>query len=237
MTDERVLVTTTRTRVSGALVDAGALFVVDKRVGSPRMVLLDTRGASFDALASDGKTAFVATSDARLVAVGVSGFETTSLATLDAPAVTVVTAGEYVYVASAQGVVSRVSKKGGAVDVVANVAGPIRGLAVDDAAAYVATATTPDAPAAIVRTPFDGSEPKVLTKGSEPCAMIRDGRSLFWTSLSAADATDAAGAAKTSPKGEVRRLSLEGGVAATVATGAFSACAIAADQNNLYFET
>jgi hypothetical protein len=62
--------------------------------------------------------------------------------------------------------------------------------------------------------------------------MIRDGRRLFWTSITAST-TDTTKLGK----GEVLRLSLDGGEVATVASGAFSACAIAADKDSLYFAT
>jgi hypothetical protein len=61
--------------------------------------------------------------------------------------------------------------------------------------------------------------------------MIRDGRRLFWTSLVPSMPASPAQPAK----GEVRRLALEGFEVATVSSGPFSACAIAADKDSLYF--
>jgi hypothetical protein len=229
MTDDRVVFTTHRTLLSGTLVEAGALFVVDKRVGAAQMLGIDRQGASFDALATDGRTAFVATSDARILSVAVAGGATTSVAALDAPAVALAVSGDYVYFATSAGSLSRVAKKGGAPEGLATITGDIRGLDADDAAVYVATGATE---AGIVRVALDGSDVKVLSSGGEPCAMIRDGRSLFWTSLAPAPV-----AADALAKGEVRRLSLDGGEVATVASGAFSACAIAADKDSLYFAT
>jgi hypothetical protein len=232
MTGERVVFTTHRTRLSGELVEAGALFVADKRVGPPEMIGIDRQGASYDALATDGTTAFVATSDARVVATPVAGGSTTVLATLEAPAVSLAAAGEYVYFATDLGAVGRVAKKGGAVEALATITGDIRGLDADDVAVYVATGAAEETPAGIIRVPLDGTEVKVLASGTEPCAMIRDGRRLFWTSVGAAPAGPA-----TLANGEVRRLSLDGGEVATVASGSFSACAIAADHDSLYFAT
>jgi hypothetical protein len=48
--------------------------------------------------------------------------------------------------------------------------------------------------------------------------MVRDARRLFWTA-----------------SGDVQSLPLDGGPAATVATGPFAACAIAADADDLFF--
>lgn len=232
MTADRVVFTTHRTRLSGELVEAGALFVADKRVGPAQMLSIDRQGASYDALATDGASAFVATSDARLLSVPVAGGTTVTLAALDAPAVAVTTSGDYVYYATDAGALGRVAKKGGAAEPLATITGDIRGLDADGAAVYVATGAAEETPAGIVRVPLDGTEVKVLASGSEPCAMIRDGRRLFWTSLGAASADP-----KTLAKGEVRRLSLDGGDVTTVASGSFSACAIAADRDSLYFAT
>lgn len=232
MTDDRVVFTTHRTRLSGELVEAGALFVADKRVGPAEMLSIDRQGASYDALATDGTTAFVATSDARLLGVPVAGGATVTLAALEAPAVALVTNGDYVYFATEAGALARVAKKGGTAEPLATITGDIRGLDADDAAVYVATGAAEETPAGIVRVPLDGTDVKVLASGNEPCAMIRDGRRLFWTSLGAAPADPDALA-----KGEVRRLSLDGGEVATVASGSFSACAIAADRDSLYFAT
>jgi len=226
MTDDRVIFTTRSTTIGGERVEAGALFVADKRVGPALMLAVDRQGASFDALAADGTTAFVATSDARLVSVPVAGGATKVVASLDAPAVALAESGDYVYFATNAGALARVAKKGGEVEPLATLTGAIRGLQADDAAVYVATGASEESAAGIVRVALDGTV-KVLTSGAEPCAMIRDRRSLYWTSLGAGAVA----------KGEVLHLSLDGGPVATVASGAFSACAIAADKDSLYFAT
>lgn len=226
MTDDRVIFTTRSTTIGGERVEAGALFIADKRVGPALMLAVDRQGASFDALAADAATAFVATSDARLLSVPVAGGATKIVASLDAPAVALAEAGEYVYFATSSGALARVAKKGGDVEPLATLTGAIRGLQADDAAVYVATGASEESAAGIVRVALDGTV-TVLTSSAEPCAMIRDGRSLYWTSLGA-------GAV---PKGEVLRLALDGGKVATVASGSFSACAIAADKDSLYFAT
>ena len=232
MTADRVVFTTHDTFVGGERVAAGALFVADKRVGPALLLTVDHQGASFDALTTDGTTAFIATSDARLLGAPVAGGAATTLATLAAPAVALATSGNHVYFATSAGALARVAKSGGAAEPLATITGAIRGLEADDVAVYVATGAADATPAGIVRVPLDGGASTMLSSGGEPCAMIRNGRSLFWTSLAAAqDATTKL------DKGEVLRLSLDGGPVATVASGAFAACAIAADQDSLYFAT
>lgn len=232
MTEDRVLVTTRTSTIAGEHVAAGSLYVADKRVGPAYVLTIDRRGASFDALTNDGKTAFIATSDARILSIPVSGGTPITVATLDAPASTIATSGNHVYVATNAGALARVAKAGGEIEHLATITGAIRGLEADDKAVYVATGAAEETPAGIVRVPLDGSAVTVLAAGAEPCAMIRDGRRLFWTSIASGseDGTKAG-------KGEVKRLSLEGGEPATVASGAFSACAIAADKDSLYFAT
>lgn len=232
MTDDRILFTTRSTTLAGEPVAAGALYVADKRVGPALVLTVDRRGASFDALAIDGTTAFIATSDARIMSIPVSGGTAAIVATVAAPATTIAASGNHVYFATSDGALARVAKTGGDIEPLATITGAIRGLEADDVAVYVATGAAEETPAGIVRVPLDGSAVTVLAAGAEPCAMIRDGRRLFWTSIAAAseDGTKAG-------KGEVKRLSLEGGEAATVASGAFSACAIAADKDSLYFAT
>jgi hypothetical protein len=232
MTTDRVLFTTRNTTIGGERAAAGGLYVADKTVGPALLVMADRQGASFDALTTDGTTAFVATSDARLLAIPVAGGTSSTLGKLDAPPVALAVYGDYVYVATTFGTLTRVPKKGGDAEPLATIAGAIRGLQADDAAVYVATSAAEEVPAGIVRVALGGTDLQVLTSGGEPCAMIRDDRRLFWTSLPAAT-TDTS----TKAKGEVLRLSLDGGDVATVASGAFSACAIAADKDNLYFAT
>ena len=234
LTQDRVVFTTHDTVISGERVAAGALFVADKRVGKALLVSVDRQGASFDALTTDGTTAFVATSDARLLGAPVSGGATTTIAALAAPAVALGTFGNYVYFATNAGALARVAKTGGTSEPLATITGAIHGLEADDAAVYVATGAAEGTPAGIVRVPLDGGAPAVLSSGNEPCAMVRDGRSLFWTSLAT---SAAAGTSAKLDKGAVLKLSLDGGAVATVASGAFAACAIAADQDSLYFAT
>ena len=234
MTEDRVVFTTHDTVVAGERVAAGGLFVADKRVGPALLLTVDHEGASFDALTTDGTTAFVATSDARLLGAPVVGGTTTTLATLDAPAVALTTSGKYVYFATSTGGLARVAKTGGTSEPLATITGAIRGLEADDVAVYVATGAAEETAAGIVRVAIDGGKLTVLSSGNEPCAMIRNGRSLFWTSLAASAVT---GTAPKLDKGAVLRLSLDGGAVATVASGAFAACAIAADQDSLYFAT
>ncbi len=228
MTADRVVFTTHDTVVSGERVAAGALFVADKRVGPALLVDVDRQGASFDALTTDGTTAFVATSDGRLLATPVAGGTAATIATLAAPAVTLTTAGNYVYYATNAGDIARVAKTGGATEALATMRGQgtIRGLEADDVAVYVATSAAEEMPAGIVRVALAGGEPTVLSSGTEPCAMVRNGRSLFWTSPMAKPSS-----------GAVLKLSLDGGSVATIASGAFAACAIAADEDSLYFAT
>jgi len=234
MTGDQVLFATRWTLLGGARVDAGALFVADKRAGRPLMIALDRQGAAFDALATDGARAFLATSDARLLAVPVAGGAMDVLATLDARAAVVAVAGDHLYFATEAGAVGRVAKSGGAIEPLGRVDAAVRGIEADDAAVYVAVAASSPTPAGIVRLPLDGSD--VTTLGalgaSEPCAMVRDGRRLFVTSV------NVAGASTTDPaSGAVLRLSIDGGDVATVASGSFAACAIASDAESLFFAT
>ena len=233
MTDERVVFTTRTVTIGGERVAAGALYVADKHVGPALVLAVDRQGASFDALATDGTTAFVATGDARVLGIPVAGGAAKTIATLASAAVALVSSGDYVYFATKAGALGRVAKKGGELEPLATITGAIRGLQADDAAVYVATGAAEETPAGIVRVPIDGSALTVLTSGAEPCAMIRDARRLFWTSVT----PQGAGSTQKPMKGEVLRLSLDGGEVKTVASGAFAACAIAADTESLYFAT
>ncbi len=218
---DAVLFTTSKTMLGDRLVGAGALFVADKHIPKALMIGLDRQGAAWSALATDGTTAFVATSDARIVAVPVMGGDARVVATLDAPATTLTASATHVFFANEAGGIARVAKAGGEAEPLGAVDGAVRGLEADDAAVYVATAG--GSGGGITRIALGADhEAKVLTDSSEPCAMIRDGRRLFWTS---------------SGKGTVMKLSLEGGDVATVTAGSFSACAIAADDKNLWFAT
>src|SRR5262245_12912645 len=65
--DGDLAVFTTRSIVlDGNRVEAGGLFVRNKRGGRAVMIALDHRGAAYGALATDGTRAFVATSDGRI---------------------------------------------------------------------------------------------------------------------------------------------------------------------------
>ena len=231
MTADAVLFTTRTTALGGELVEAGGLFVANKRIATPLMLALDHQGASYEALVTDGTTAFVATSDARVLAVPVVGGTPRVVAALAEPPVALTVNGDYVYFATDAGALARVAKRGGAIEPLATVAGAVRGLQADEAAVYVATGAGKETAAGIVRVALDGTV-STLASSAQPCAMIRDGRSLYWTNVAVATTADTPG------KGEILRLALDHeGPAATVASGSFSACAIAADQDSLYFAT
>jgi hypothetical protein len=237
MTDERVVFTTRSATIGDQPVAAGGIWVADKVTGPALLLDVDHRGASFDALTTDGTTAFIATSDGRVLSIPVAGGATKTIATLDTAAAALTVSDNYVYVATSTGAVARMIKTGGELEPLATITGAIRGLSADDAAVYVATGAAEETPAGIVRVPLDGSAVTVLTSGGEPCAMIRDARRLFWTTLPASTATAGTTTTTTSTKGAVLRLSLDGGEVATVASGSFAACAIASDQDSLYFAT
>ncbi|MBX3186101.1 MAG: hypothetical protein KF819_03760 [Labilithrix sp.] len=235
LTDDAVLFTTRNTMIAGELLTVGALFAFDKKVGPALMIAVDREGAAYDAVATDGSTAFVATSDGRIVKVSVRGGATTRVASLGAPASAITLSGKYVYYADDGGAIGRVAVAGGEPEIVGAVAGVVRGIEVDEAAVYVAVGASKereDKPA-IVRLALDGGETRVTEASGEPCAMIREGRRLFWTSLGSETSEAAPGA----EKGRVLRMSLDGGEIATVASGAFTACAIASDKESLYFAT
>ncbi len=217
---DRVLFTTSKTKLHGELRDAAGLFVVHKRLGPALLVAMDDKGARFDALAVDAEHAYVATSDARLIRVPLAGGAETPIAELPAPAVAIAPAGNHVYFATATGVIERAPVDGvGAIEPVATVAGRPRAIAVDDqGAVYVATSMESEG-GSIVKVASEGGEPTVLgTSAASPCAMTRAGHELFFTAESA-----------------VHRLLVEGGPPATVAAGASSACAIATDGADLWF--
>lgn len=219
LTKEMVVFITRKTTLDDKLVDAGGLFVADKRVGRAMMTGLDRQGATYEALATDGITAFVATSDARIVAVSVMGGDARLVGTLPAAATALTVSANHVYFATELGDIGRVLKSGGEPEALGAVETNVRGLEVDEQAVYVATAER----AGITRIALDSEHgTKVLADSSEACAMVRDGKHLFWTS---------------NDKGAVLRLALDGGEVATVATGSFSACALAADDKNLWFAT
>ena len=55
MTKDMVVFITRKTTIDDKLVDAGALFVADKKVGRAMMTGLDRQGATYEALATDGQ--------------------------------------------------------------------------------------------------------------------------------------------------------------------------------------
>jgi sugar lactone lactonase YvrE len=223
MTEDRVYFTTRSTLQNGVMNDAGALFAVFKRLGSkPLMLSTDSRSAHYEALAIDGTHAYVATSDSRLFRIPLEGGSEDAIADLSAPAVSITVDATHVVFATSAGVVERVPKDGtGAIEAVATVAGRPRAVTVDDdGAVYVATSVTEGEGGSIVKITGAG-EPSVLTtSASSPCAMMRDGDSLYFSASSA-----------------VHRLSLAGGPPTTVTAGSFAACALAADKDDLFFAT
>ena len=210
-----VVFTTRATMLSGELVEAGALFVADKRVAPALMIGLDREGATYLALATDGHDAFVATSDARLVSVPLRGGDTKELATLDGPAAQIAVSTNYLYFAT-DGHVGRIPKTGGAVENVVDVRS--RGLFAKDDAVFVA------ADDSITRIDNGVTKAIAQTKG-QPCAVAHDEGQLFWT------------AADTQQTTSILKVGLEGGDATTIASGSFAACALAADGTSLYFAT
>jgi hypothetical protein len=226
--DGDFVVFTTRTTVlNGEKVAAGGLFVGDKRTGPAVLVAIDRRGASYDALATDGKAAFVATSDGRIVTTGLAGGAEKPVATLEAPASLIATAGEHVYYANESGAVGRVAKGGGEPEALARIDADVRAIAAADDALYVATAPKKDAEGApsLVRIDLATLEQKAIAApAGQPCAMVRDGQKLFWTTAKANE-------------GAVQRVSVDGQGLTTVASGTFAACAIAADADSLFFAT
>lgn len=219
--DERVFFTTRTTMQSGVMNDAGALFATYKRAGSkPLLLSTDPKSAHYEALAIDAMHAYVATSDARLFRIRLSGGVADEIADLAAPAVAVAVTGEHVVFATSAGVIERVPKDGtGAIEPVATVAGRPRAVNVDDSGAiYVATSVTEGEGGSVLKI-AGGGEPSVLTtSASSPCAMVRDGEKLYFSASSA-----------------VHRLSLAGGPPATVTAGSFAACAIAVDGSDVFF--
>ena len=215
----RVVFTTRATELEGRLVAAGGLFVADKRVGPALLIGLDRQGATYIGLATDGATAFVATSDARIVAFPLAGGAETEIATLPAAAIQVVVAGDYVYVAYETGGLWRIPKAGGAPEALGFLSPAIRGLVADGKSVVVATAD-----GTLSRVDDAGVKPLATAPG-QPCAVARDADRLYWT---ASDAKN---------QSAILRVGLAGGEATTIASGTFAACALAADAKNLYFVT
>lgn len=216
LTADYVVVATRDTMLEGERAAAGGLFLVEKRPAPALMIALDRQGASYDALAVDGQNAIVATSDARLVLVPLAGGDAKTLVTLDDAATTITASAGYVYYATKSGAVGRVAESSAEMTRLATITGPITSLSADDASVYVATGTSEEVAAGIQEIALDGTL-KPLTTGGQPCAMIRDDRTLFWTTA-----------------GSVQRLSLDGGDPATIASSQ-QACALAADTESLWF--
>jgi hypothetical protein len=195
------------------------------------MIAIDRQGATYDALALDEHDAFVATSDARVVRVPLAGGTATEIARLDDAAVALATAGDYVYFARESGEVGRVFKDGGAFEPLATVAGVVRSVQADESAVYVATAATDGAPSAagILQVSLTSHETTLLASSNDPCALVRGNGRLFWTSQASADGD--------ATMGEVSSLALAGGAVTKVASGSFAACAIASDEQDLFFAT
>lgn len=219
---ETAVFTTRRTMVSGELTDAGAVYVKDKRVGAALLIALDRQGASYETLATDGTSAFVAASDGRILRVPLAGGDDAVITTFGGAATALTTSGDYVYFAGSLGTVGRVAKTGGTPELLGTAPGAVRALSADDKAVYAASSVP-----GLFRIDLASKEATTVAAGAgEPCAIARTGSGLFFTS------------AKTAGIGAVLRLPLDGaGDVATVASGAFAACGIAADAASLYFAT
>lgn len=221
---------TTRTVVlDGNRVEAGALFVRNKKVGPALMIAVDRRGAAYGALAIDGTHAFVATSDARIVTTPLAGGNESLVAELTSPVTTLVATNTSVVFAQEDGTVARVAKRGGEVETLGTIAGEVRSIVADEKGIFVATAPKAgeEGAASIVRIDLGSLEQKTITAPTgEPCAMVKDGERLFWTTLS-----------RDSALGTVEKVSTDGQNPGTIASGAFAACAIATDANDLFFAT
>ncbi len=219
VTTDAVVFTTSATRLGGELVQAGALFVADKRTGPALMLHVDPQGASFDALTVSGDRAFVATSDGRLLAVPVAGGSVSEVATLPAPAEVVTATAEHVYAAAADGAIVRVARTGGEVEALGTVSGSVRGIVADGSAVFAAV-TKAEGRGAIEKIDLASHEVSSLADDvPAPCAMAREGERLFWTST-----------------GGVLALTTTGGAPKAIAEG-FAACAIATDGASLFFAT
>lgn len=226
--DGDLVVFTTRSVVlDGRRVEAGGLFVRNKKVGPALMLAVDRQGAAYGALATDGTRAFVATSDARIVTTALAGGKETVVAELPSPATTLVATKSSVVFAQEDGVIARVAKMGGDVEALGTIAGEVRAIVADDKGIFVATAPKADAEgaASIVRIDLGSLEQKSITVPTgEPCAMVKDGERLFWTTVKGTE-------------GAVEKVSTDGQNPGTIASGAFAACAIATDASDLFFAT
>ncbi|MDB4941736.1 MAG: hypothetical protein JWP97_1270 [Labilithrix sp.] len=235
-TKDRVLFTTATTTLRGETVAAGALFAADQVNGPALLLAVDRQGASFEALATDGATAFVATSDGRVLAVPAAGGEVVVLATLAAgdAAVALSSSATHVYYATKSGDIARVGKQGGVVEPLATLAGAVHALVAGDAGVHVAAAASDDRPAGILHVGLDGAVTSVAA-GAEPCALVRDGADLLWTSAGSPSGTNTT-QSTSAARGEVHRLALGStSPAVTVTAGAFEACSLAASGAALYF--
>jgi hypothetical protein len=217
----RLVIATRATRLDGKDLATGAVFVRDTRIGPTLMITVEREAMAYEALATDGESAFVAVTDGRLLRIGFMGGDPAVVTRLAARAPVLATNGKYLYYASEAGDVGRIARDGsGEPETLASIAGSVRGIAADDAAVYVA------AGAGVTRVALDTHDAKpIATTGGEPCAMVQSGTRLFWTATESVD------------KGAVLRAATDGGEVATVASGQFAACAIAADDKNLWFAT
>lgn len=230
-TAESVLFTTRWNMLAGERVDAGALYAVDKRVGSPLLLAVDRRGAAWDALVSDGADAFIAASDGRLLAVPVMGGEVRTVAELPIAAAFLAVSGEHLYYASEAGDVGRAPKVGGDPESLGTApSAHVRGLEVDGSSIFVALGPEGERGGTVVRLPLEGGEAETaldVPAGATPCAMTRGEGRLLVTSVP----RDAA----ISADGAVLAVDLRGGAVATLASGRFSACAVAGDGADVFF--
>ncbi len=217
LSENDIAFTTRATMVGGELVAAGGLYVKNKKVGVPLLLLLDGRGAAYESVVVDGGEAFIGTSDGRVLTLPLRGGQETAIVEAESPVSALTVTGTFVYYATNQNEVLRVLRTGGKSEPIGKVSSPVRGIEVDDEKVYVATTD------AIVR--FTKTEGHVVEGASgSPCAMIRDGRKLFWTN----QATD---------RPSVLRLALDVGDVQAVVAGGSPACAIASDAASVVFAT
>jgi hypothetical protein len=219
-----IVFTTRATMVSGELVEAGGLYVRDKLVGVPLLISLDGRGAAYESLAVDSDEAFVGTSDGRVIVMPLRGGTSRTIVEAESPLAAVTVSGMSVYYATTKGNVFRAPRVGGKSVPIGTVSTAVRGIEVDGEAVYVATTD------AIVR--FEKNDGHVVegVAAGAPCAMVRAGRKLFWTSQPSTQPVSGA-------SGAVLRLALDEGDVQAVVVGAYGACAIVSDASSVYFAT
>lgn len=231
LSDDAVVFTTHDTVLGGVLVEAGALFVADKRVGPALMIAVDREGAHYDALAVDAESAYVGSSDGRVIRVPLRGGADVELADLPGAIVALKVSGDKVYAAQDSGAITMLPVGGGEVVDLGSVDGLVRGLEVDEDAIYAATVRPADATrgGGVVRLERGSRATSVLAGSDGACSITREGENLYWTSL--------VGASSERGLGEVKTVALGSQTVSTVASGAFDACAIASDAQSLWFST